>query len=146
MSSFDDISSMFDVEFEKLENLINTSETNTELSLHEIVDTYYQVMNVSSMTTMLKQQLNTNEHKTLLDKITETDKIISDKFNSNIHPKIMQQLATSIQESTKNLQSINSEQQSKEDTEKNASLYEELRKKMSTKEFVEQYDQGISND
>lgn len=146
MSSFDDISSMFNVESEKLENLINSAETNPELSLHEIIDTYYQVMNVSSMTTMLKQQLNTNEHKTLLDKITETDKKISEKFNSNIHPKIMQQLATSIQESTKNLQSTNSEQQSKEDTEKNASLYEELRKKMSTKEFVEQYDQGIFND
>ena len=146
MSSFDDISSMFDVESEKLENLINSAETNPELSLHEIIDTYYQVMNISSMTTMLKQQLNTNEHKTLLDKITETDKIISEKFNSNIHPKIIQQLATSIQESTKNLQSTNSEQQSKENIEKNASLYEELRKKMSTKEFVEQYDQGISDD
>ena len=145
MSSFDDISGMFDIESKKLENLINKAETNPELSLHEIVDTYYQVMNISSMTTMLKQQLNTDEHKTLLDKITETDKIISGKFNSNIHPKIMQQLVTSIQESTKNLQSTNSEQ-SKEDTEKNALLYEELRKKMSTKEFVEQYDQGLSDD
>lgn len=146
MSSFDDISSMFDIESEKLENLINTAETKPELSLHEIVDTYYQVMNISSMTTMLKQQLSPNEHKTLLDKITETDNTISEKFNSSIHPKIMQQLTSSIQESTKNLQSTNSEQQSKEDAEKNASLYEELRKKMSTKEFVEQYDQGLSND
>jgi hypothetical protein len=44
------------------------------------------------------------------------------------------------------LQSRDSEQKSKEDTENDAKLYEELRQKMSTKEFVEQYDKGLSHD
>lgn len=144
--SFDEISSMFDAESQKLENLIENAVTKPELSLHEIIDTYYQIMNVSSMITMLKQQLNTDEHKSLLDKIIETEKIISEKFNSNIHPQIIQKLTNSIHESTRNLQSANSKQKSKEDVENEAKLYEELRKQMSTKEFVEQYDQGLSND
>jgi len=145
MSSFDDISSMFHTESEKLENLINNV-AKSELPINEIIETYYQIMNVSSMTTMLKQQLDANKHKTLLDKIAETERIISEKFNSNIHPQIMEKLAESIQQTTKNLQSGGSVQKSKEDTENEAKLYEELRKKMSTKEFVEQYDKGLSHD
>ena len=65
MDSIDDISSMFDTESEKLENLINNATTKSELSLHEIVETYYQIMNVSSMIVMLKQQLDAVEHKTI---------------------------------------------------------------------------------
>ena len=145
MDSIDDISSMFSTESKKLENLI-TNATKPELSLHEIIETYYQIMNVSSMITMLKQQLNTDEHQTLLDKIAEIEKVISEKFNSIIHPQVIEQLTQSIQDTTKNLQSVTSEQKSKEDIENDAKLYEELRKKMSTKEFVEQYNQGLSND
>ncbi len=145
MDSIDDISGMFSIESEKLENLINNA-AKPELSLHEIIETYYQVMNVSSMITMLKQQLNTDEHQTLLDKIAEIEKVISEKFNSNIHPRVMENLTKSIQDTTKNIQSVTSEQKSKENTENDAKLYEELRKKMSTKEFVEQYDKGLSHD
>jgi hypothetical protein len=146
VTSFDDISSMFYTESGKLENLINNATTKSELSIHEIVETYYQIMNVSSMTVMLKQQLDTNEHKILLDKIAETERVISEKFNSNIHPHVMENLEKSIQSATQNLQSGNSEQKSKEETENDAKLYEELRQKMSTKEFVEQYDKGLSHD
>ena len=146
MASIDDISSMFHTESEKLENLINHATTTSELSLHEIVDTYYQIMNVSSMITMLKQQLNSDEHRTLLDKIAEIEKVISEKFNSVIHPQVMEKLAKSIQDTMNTLQSDNSEQKSKEETENDAKLYEELRKKMSTREFVEQYDKGLSHD
>jgi len=146
MDAIDDISKMFHIESEKLENLINTAITKPELSVHEIVETYYQIMNVSSMIAMLKQQIDENEHKTFLDKIQETEKIISTKFDSAIHPQIMEQLANSIQDTTGNLQSINSEQKSKEDIENEAKLYEKLRAKMSTKEFVEQYDKGLSHD
>ena len=146
MDSVDDVTSMFDVESKKLENLINTAATKSDLSLHEIIETYYQIMNVSSMITMLKQQINANEHQTLLDKIIKIEQVISDKFNSIIHLEIIEQLTQSIQDTTKNLQSGSSEQKSKEDIENNAKLYEELRKKMSTKEFVEQYDKGLSDD
>ena len=146
MDSIDDISSMFHTESEKLENLINNATTKSELSIHEIVETYYQIMNVSSMTVMLKQQLDTNEHKILLDKIAETERVISEKFNLTTHPQVMEKLTKSIQDTVKILQSRDSEQKSKEDTENDAKLYEELRQKMSTKEFVEQYDKGLSHD
>ena len=146
MDSIDDISSMFHTESEKLENLINKTTTKSELSIHEIVETYYQIMNVSSMISMLKQQLNSDEHKTLLDKIAETERVISEKFNLTTHPKVMEKLTKSIQDTVKILQSRDSEQKSKEDTENDAKLYEELRQKMSTKEFVEQYDKGLSHD
>ena len=146
MASIDEVSSMFDTESEKLVNLINTAATKSDLSLHQIIETYYQIMNVSSMITMLKQQIDVHEHKTLVNKIKEIEQVISEKFNSIIHPQIIEQLAKSIQDTTKNLQSGSSEQKSKEDIENDAKLYEELRKKMSTKEFVEQYDKGLSND
>ena len=146
MDSIDEISSMFHTESEKLENLINNATTKSELSIHEIVETYYQIMNVSSMIAMLMQQLNPDEHKTLLDKIAETERVISEKFNLTTHPQVMEKLTKSIQDTVKILQSRDSEQKSKEDTENDAKLYEELRQKMSTKEFVEQYDKGLSHD
>ena len=147
MSSSEEISKMFQVESDKLKNLIDTADSKSDLSLHDIVETYYQIMNVSSMAGMLSQQLNQNEHKTLLEKISESQSLISTKFNTQIHPKILKNLSNSIQETTKNLQSENQGEKSKEEIEKESEAYEELRKKMSTKEFVEQYEKGLlSND
>lgn len=142
MTSSNEISQMFDTESEKLYNLINNA-TKINLSIHEIVETYYQIISVSSMITILKEKIDSG-NTSLLDKIHETEKTISEKFNSDIHPKIMDYLKTCIQEDTQNLQSGNREK-SKEETESEAKLFEELRQKMSTKEFVEQYDQGLSN-
>ena len=58
----------------------------------------------------------------------------------------MSQLTKSIEESMKILQSNQLEQKSKEDVENEAKMYEALREKMSTKEFVEQYDKGLTHD
>ncbi len=146
MDSVDDISRMFQTESEKLENLINNAITKSELFLHEIIETYYQIINVSSMITMLKSQIDEGKHQSFLEKIQETEKIISEKFNSTIHPQIMVQLTNSIENTTKNLQSDSNEEKSKEKIENEAKLYEDLRQKMSTKEFVEQYDKGLSHD
>jgi len=146
MSSSDDISKMFHSEYEKLVNLINSTSSQSDLSLHDIVDTYYQIMNMSSMITMLKQQLGQNEHKLLLGEIIESEKLISEKFDHTIHPQILQNLDKSIQETTTNLQSNTDAEKSKEEIESDAKLYEELRKQMSTKEFVEQYSKGLSDD
>ena len=55
MTSSEDISQMFNSESKKLQNLIDTANSKTNINIHEIVETYYQVMNVSSMATMLKQ-------------------------------------------------------------------------------------------
>ena len=145
MTSTDDISQMFDDESLKLQNLINVAESNYDLNIHEIVETYYQVMNISSMSTLLKEQVE-SQPNSLLDKIQAIDKSISEQFNSNIHPRIMKTLSTSIQETTEKLQSGNSGKKSKEEIESEAKLFEELRQKMSTKEFVEQYNKGLYND
>lgn len=142
MTSSDEISQMFDTELEKLYNLINNA-TKINLSIYEIIETYYHIINTSSMITMLKEKID-SENASLLDKIHKTEKIISEKFDSDIHPKIMDYLNTCIQEDMQNLQWGNREK-SKEETESDAKLFEELRQKMSTKEFVEQYDQGLSN-
>ena len=145
MTSSDAISQMFDSESQKLQNLIDIISSKTNMNIHEIVEVYYQVMNVSSMATMLKQQTD-SEPNSLLSKIKETEEMISEKFNSTIHPKILVKISSSIQEMTKNLQSGNSGENSKEQIESNAKLFEELRQTMSTKEFVEQYEKGISHD
>jgi len=147
MASIDDISGMFHTESEKLENLINNATTKSELSIHEIVETYYQIMNVSSMSIMLKQQLGgSDEHNSLIRKIEENQKLILEKFDSNLHPSIMRQLANSLTDTTKSLQSKNTLEKSKDEMESEAELYEQLRQTMSTKEFVEQYDKGLSHD
>jgi hypothetical protein len=145
MTSTDDISQMFDDEFLKLQNLIKIAESNYDLNIHEIVETYYQVMNVSSMSTMLKEQIE-SQPDSLLNKIQIIDKSISEQFNSNIHPRIMKTLSTSIKETTKKLQSGNTDKKSKEEIESEAKLFEELRQKMSTREFVEQYNKGLYDD
>ena len=145
MTSAEEISKMFDVESQKLETLFDGADSKTDMNIHEIVETYYQVMNVSSMATMLKAQTD-SEPKELLDKIQQIEKLISNRFDSAIHPKIMEKLSVSIQDLTKNLQSGNSGEKSKEQTESDAKLFDELRQTMSTKEFVEQYENGISHD
>jgi len=133
-------------EFDKLTNLLNSTNIDSNLSPHEIVEIYYQIMNMSSMNVMLKQQLDSDDQKSLLDDIVETEKLISEKFNHTMHPQILEKLTQSIQDVTRNLQSSSSGQKSKEDIENEAKQYEELREKMSTKEFVEQYDKGLSDD
>ena len=143
MTSAEETSKMFDDESQKLSNLFDATNLKNDFNIHEIVETYYQVMNVSSMITMLKQQ---SESEELINKIQQTEKLISQKFDSILHPKIMKNISVSIQELTKNLQSENSAEKSKEQMESDAKLFEKLRQTMSTKEFVEQYDAGISHD
>ena len=137
----DDLLGLFTSEYNKLENLVNTMNFDIELSVNQIVEIYYQITNVSSMITFVKSQLDQNNVKILY-----VEKFISEKFNSIIHPKIMEHIANSISDITSTLQSINSEQKSKETIENEAKLYEKLREIMSTKEFVKQYDAGLSHD
>ncbi len=141
MSLPNDLLELFTSEYDKLENLVNAMNFNDELHVNQIVEVYYQITNVSSMITVVKPQLAQNN-----EKILYAEKFISEKFNSIIHPKIMKHITNSISDITSNLQSINSEHKSKETIENEAKLYEKLREIMSTKEFVKQYDAGISHD
>ncbi len=147
MSSIEETSRIFKSEAEKLASVINSALAKSELSIPEIVQTYYQTMNVTSLATMLKQQLgDSDEPNSLIRTIGETQKLILEKFDSNLHPSIMTQLTNSIIDVTKSLQSGNTLEKSKTEIESEAKLYEKLRQIMSTKEFVEQYDQGLSHD
>ena len=108
-------------------------------------------MNVTSQITLLKKHLegkiNTNDAKILSNRVLEVENLISEKFNNNLHPLVVSQLKQSIQESTEALKSNQTQQQkSKEQIETEAKLYDRLREIMSTKEFVEQYDNGLTHD
>ena len=146
MSLPNDLLELFTSEYDKLENLVNAMNFDDELNVNQIVEVYYQITNISSMIIVMKQQLDQTNDIASHEKILNTEKFISDKFNSDIHPKIMKHITNSISSITSNLQSINSEQKSKETIENEAKLYEKLREIMSTKEFVKQYDSGLSND
>ena len=115
------------------------------MEVPEIVETYYQVINVSSMCEMLsRQQLSGgDECKPLISKISDAKNYISSNFDAKIHPKILESLTDSIRETTKILQS-NPGEKSREEIEKESCMFEDLRKKMSTKEFVMQYQKGLS--
>ena len=145
MDSSKDVFKMFDTESQKLQKFIDTAGSKPDLEIHEIVEIYYQVMNVSSMAAMLREN-DKSESKLLLEKIHKTEKLISEQFNSNIHPQIMKFLADSILTNSQKLQSGSSDKSSKEEIELNAKLFENLRQKMSTKEFVEQYDKSLNHD
>jgi len=141
MSLPNDLLELFTSEFNKLENSVNSIKFDDDLTVNQIVEVYYQITNLSSMIVVIKSQLEQNA-----EKILYAEKFISEKFNSTIHPKIMEHITNSISGITSNLQSINSEQKSKETIENEAKLYAKLREIMSTKEFVKQYDAGISHD
>ena len=143
--SSNDLIELLDTEFIKLENLVNEINLEHELPVNQIVSIYYKITNVASMIEVMKKQID-NSDSSFHEKISNTETFISKKFNSIIHPKIMTNITNSISEITKNLQSLNSEQKSKETIENEAKLYEKLREIMSTKEFVKQYDSGLSND
>lgn len=143
--SSNDLIELFIIEFEKLENLSNQINSGNEFSVNQIVEIYYQITNVSSMIEVMKQQIDKSDLSSL-EKISNAENFISEKFNSTIHPEIMTNIENSISEITKNLQSLGSDQKSKETIENEAKLYEKLREIMSTKEFVKQYDAGLSDD
>ena len=143
--SSNELIELFIIEFEKFETLVNQINSENELPVNEIVEIYYQITNVLSMIEVIKQQINKSDLSSF-EKISNAENFIFEKFNSTIHPKIMNNIENSISEITHNLQSLDSEQKSKETIENEAKLYEKLREIMSTKEFVKQYDAGISND
>jgi hypothetical protein len=145
--SFEDTFKIFNIETEKLESTINTTLAKSELTIAEIVQIYYQIMNVNSFCTILKQQQEgTNEHDSLIRKIEKTQTLILEKFDLDLHPLIMSQLTNSITVATKKMQSKKTLEKSKDEIESEAKLFEKLRQIMSTKEFVEQYDKGLSHD
>ena len=145
--SFSDMVGSFTLESQKLQEIIDETEKKSEnLSIPEIIGNYFQIINVNSHITLLKKQLEITPDQKLSEKIKEIEMLISEKFNKNLHPFLLSQITKSVEESMANLQSNQTVDTSKEDIENNAKLYDALREKMSTKEFVEQYDKGLAHD
>ena len=144
--SIDETTNLFTSESIKLQDVISHALKNSEiLSTSEIIEVYYQVSNVTSLAKFLRQKFgdleNTEENKTLLNKMQEIEKLIDEKFNKTLHPLVMSQLKKSIENSRKNLKDMktNQSKKTKNEIENQARVYEKLRQTMSTKEFVDQY-------
>ena len=99
MSLPDDLLELFTSEYAALENLVNALNFDSELPVNEIVEVYYQITSLSSLITVVKSQLDKNN-----DAVLRAEKFISEKFNSAIHPKIMEHIETLISDITGNLQ------------------------------------------
>ncbi len=149
-SYFDETSKLFISESDKLETMIDhLSQKSDKFSINEIIPIYYQIMNISSLMQFLKQNIsngNSEKNQVILEKIESTENLIRNTFNTSLHPKILSNLTNHIQEIMTNLKSNTRKEKTKEIIESEAKLYEKLRMTMSTKEFVEQYDKGLSHD
>ena len=149
--SFEESSNIFYTESNQLQDVIGITTKSEKLTISEIVQTYYQVMKVSSISKLLKESFKWStdpKHQELIHKIHDVQKQIAEEFDVKLHPIIVSQLTDSIQRHTNNLQSLAKEtsQKSKEVIETEANQYKELRELMSTKEFVMQYENGLKDD
>ena len=149
--SFEESSNIFYTESNQLQDVIGITTKSEKLTISEIVQTYYQVMKVSSISKLLKESFKWStdpKHQELIHKIHDVQKQIAEEFDIKLHPIIVSQLTDSIQRHTDNLQSLAKEtsQKSKEVIETEANQYKELRELMSTKEFVIQYENGLKDD
>ena len=97
MSLPNDLLELFTSEYDKLENLVNALNFDSELPVNEIVEVYYQITSLSSLITVVKSQLDKNN-----DAVSRAEKLISEKFNSAIHPKIMEHIAIGAERGGKN--------------------------------------------
>ena len=143
MESAEDVLFTFNTAAEKLQSLLVNAQSES-LPIPEIVELYYQIMNVSSMAFMLKNKLGDSMTEETLQKITSIESDITEKFNSSIHPQIITQLSNTIQSTMQRLQS-DSDNKTTAEIKNESQLYEELRQQMSTKEFVEQYDKNLQH-
>ena len=146
MSSDDKSFNLFLKESEKLNQALESWIQNYEkISMAQIVELYYQVINVNSLV-KYSQDSYESSNKEINGQITNTQKIIEEKFNNNLHPKILKKIEELIETTKNDLKQMQSQnKKTKEEIEKQAEKYEELRKIMSTKEFVEQFNKLIDN-
>ena len=149
--SFDESSHLFHSESNQLKDIIDLTSKSEKLTVSEIVQSYYQVMKISSISKILEDNFQSStdpKHQELVKNIHDVQKQITEKFDTELHPLIVSQLTESIQIHTNSLQSLAKDtgQKSKEIIEAEAKKYKELRELMSTKEFVMQYENGLKND
>ena len=122
-------------------------QNSSKLDISQIIPIYHHVLNISSMESVLKQFFKDIEpddkSKNILN---NSEKLISEKFNSVLHPKFMSHLSDLIFNSVSELKAQKNSQKTETEIKNDATMYDKLRKLMSTKEFVEQYDKGLIHD
>jgi len=140
---FEKLCKIFQSESIELDNSIQQIEGKPEKTLSDIVEVYYQAIKVGSMAKSLKANYQV-EH----ERIDDVEKNLVEKFNTSFHPTILSYLTDLVTSQTDNLRILAKEsvQKSKEQIEEEAKSYKELREIMSTKEFVEQYQNGLKDD
>ena len=110
-STFNEAIDLFNSESNKLQDGITQSLKNFEkLSIREIINVYYQVINVISLAKFLRQNCNgiknTEESKPLLIRLQEIEQYIDENFNRNLHLLIISNLKNSIENSMKKLKDM----------------------------------------
>lgn len=143
---FEEISKTFLTESEMLESQISALlQKPKKVNPEEIVPVYHQIMNVVSIADILEQTRpeTSKDHKYLFEKLDSTKNLVNNVFNTKIHPSILTELSDSIQDIINSLKQNDTRGKTKEEIEKEAKTYDNLRKMMSTKEFVEQYDKLV---
>ena len=152
IQSINEAATLFNSESNKLENSIHQLLNNSkEFTISEIIQVYYQVINIKSLEQFLKLNLknikNKVEQKTLEIRIQENEKYVDEKFDSNLHLLIITNLNKMIDECKTKLKDISTKnnKKTKENLENQAKTYEKLRQIMSTKEFVNQYSNRLIN-
>ncbi len=122
-------------EFKKTLTIIQTIDTSN-ISLNQIVETYFQISNISSMCKLIENSESIDSQKS--NQLDQIKKELIENFDKNIHPKIIEFIENEILTLKKHIESIPPEQ-TPEEIEKSSKLFDKLRELMSTKEFVFQY-------
>ena len=137
-------------ESNKIQEKISRALTDLEhLFLEDIVELYFDMIDISSISKSIKQNNETFEKKMSresLIKIQDTQNQINEKFNETLHPLLIASLEKKISEYKSTLStSTNPKSKTKKEIEDQAKKFEELRRLMSTKEFVNQYTKILKN-
>ena len=142
----------FIIESGKLKIIVSQFLRNSEeLSIPEIIELYYQVINIMALMRFLRSSFDSKKHteesKLLLIRMQEMEKYIDKNFDRELHRLIMSKLKKLVETTMKKLKDTTSKQEekTKENLEIQAKMYENLRQIMSTKEFVDQYHKRLSN-
>jgi len=146
-SAMDDTSDFFFGQYNELKKDVEQAiENSKKISVSQIVEIYYQVINVTSLLKSIMESNNHAGNSDMINQIKESDQFIENKFNKELHPLVILRLKESIDNFRKQLKDNVKDKntRTKKEIEDQAEMYEELRQVMSTKEFVEQYDRLLN--
>lgn len=140
--SFEEIRSALESEYADLQNAAEGLQKRIKaMSVEEIVRLYYKVISASSMIRALKAQPGHGPEGGR-GGTAEKERWIQETFNRRIHPSILAHLEESVRSQTAELKGLKSRrrERAKDAIEGEAGSYDRLRRAMSTREFVGQYD------